>query len=106
MPLPPLPPNDKLLTHMQGVYLGNEDLLSKVKWVQSKSCHCHLLCHSDTREGANNPMPILLHSIFNIVCKPFMLLPDGSFSEDMKLDNMRKVTITKSLAHKNAWVHL
>ena len=51
-------------------------------------------------------MPILLHSIFNIVHKLFMLLPDGGFSEETKPDNMRRVTITKSLVHKNAWACL
>ena len=63
MPLPPLPPNNELRTCLQGIYLGDDDLPSKVKWLHSKYCCCQLLCHSDAREGTIKPMPIILHSI-------------------------------------------
>src|SRR5260370_30370965 len=101
----PLPLNDELLTHMEGLYLGDTNIMSQVMWLHSKLCQCHVLCQHDT-ELMHNPELILLHGVFNIVCQPFKLTADGMFSQKSSPGCWSGTSITEAMARSNAWAWL
>src|SRR5260370_40785017 len=101
----PLPLNDELLTHMEGLYLGDTDITSQVVWLHSKLHQCHVLCQCDT-QLMHNPEPILLHGIFNIIHQPFKLTVDGMFSQKSSPGCWKGMSITEAMAQLNAWAWL
>ncbi|KAF8312434.1 uncharacterized protein EI90DRAFT_3023010 [Cantharellus anzutake] len=104
--MPTLPSNDELRSRIDGIYLGDPDVISQLKWSYSKGGRCHVLTHKST-PAAHNPPPALLHGCFKVVRSPFYFSPDGGFKAKAASVNFGgRTTEEEAMGKANSWARL